>query len=155
MSCIDIVNDLSKSVKKTNNELIENMIKSDVKYTDVCLIPNISYGNYYDSLKEKWEKTINDFINKGDICSSNIQNILLMYEITQNISNIDPNAKIDPEKMKDMILDKAFDTVINSIVGQASDNFVMDPDMIVTVKNLGKTLGKNVNVNLLIYFHIY
>ncbi len=154
MACIGIINDLAHSVKKTNNELIEHMIKSDVQYNEVCMIPNISFDNYYESLKVKWEKGINEYLDKGDICSSSIQTMLYMYEMAQNLQNLSRTdvREIDPQELKEIVLDKAFDKAIDLVIGQTPEKFVMDRDMIFTLQSLGRSFGKRCQCQLIDIF---
>ena len=74
-NCMDVIDNLVKSIDIVNTDLITNMTASNVKYEDVCIKPNLTFDFYHTSLKTRWENIINDYISKPDKCTSNFQNI--------------------------------------------------------------------------------
>ncbi len=147
--CIDIVNNLLKSIDHLNTELIINMIDVNVKYEDVCIKPNLTFDRYFLSLKAKWEEIINDYVRKPDKCSGNIDKFLFVQEvINMNSNKIDPNTMDDLEKrITDKILNRAL-----TLIDGTDTLFVMDIDMITSLYNLAKILSENCQCQIIDIF---
>lgn len=162
MSCMDVVSDMVNSIDDVNTEIIINMINPRVRYEDVCIKPNITFEHYYASLKQKWETIINDYINKPEKCSSNTQSILMLYEVASKLNqgsnqnnpgNLLTNVgRLTPRQIEDMAYDKMIDTALNMISNTTSNNFVMDKNMVKSMKNLAQILGDNCQCQMIDIF---
>lgn len=161
MSCLDTINNLSRDVSATNTELTINMTEENVRYKDACIKPNITFDFYYNSLKAKWEKTVNTYINNPEKCTSGVNNILLLLEV---MSKLDSKANslesvvgklgsmTTPEITKlvhDRIIDEALDIIRSP---DTANNFVVDTDFIKTLKNLSLLLGENCQCQMMDIF---
>jgi hypothetical protein len=135
ISCIDVVNDLTRTIDIENTKLIQKMISQKVEYDYVCVQPNITFDSYFKCVKTSWEKIINDYVKKTDKCSSGTQNILFMYELLKNIND------------KDVI-----DKVIDAYNVNYNVNFVMDENMVVTMKNMARILGDHCKCQMIDIF---
>ncbi len=157
--CADVIDNLVKAVDDVNTSILENMINNNVEYLDVCLRPNTSFDNYYTTLKLSWENTINNFVNGSDKCPSNFENLLFMYEVIGNMSkdNIQLNQlkNMSQPQLEKVVFDKILDRAINMISGHQEHEFVMDANMIKSMKNLGKVMIVNCQCQMIdIFSHI-
>jgi hypothetical protein len=153
MSCTKVIDGLVSSINEVNTEITKNMIDTNTKYDDVCIKPNLTFDFYHKSLKNKWEKIINDFINNPEKCSGNIQNILFVYEVASKLKStdnfnpsnpqnlIDKLGRITPKQIETAAYDKMVDVALKMINSDSETTFVMDVDMKKTLKNLALTLG--------------
>jgi hypothetical protein len=166
-SCIDVVDNMIKSIDAVNTEIISNMIDPAVKYEDVCIKPNLTFEYYFSSLKSRWEKIINQYIDMPDKCPGYLQSLLFMYELGNALKkNLAPGIRskqsivaqienLSPQQVEKFVHDKMIDEVINMITGTQSPKFVMEPDMIKTVKNLALILGENCQCQMIdIYIYV-
>lgn len=156
MSCLDILNKLVDTITEANTEITANMINTSVKYEDVCIRPNITFDKYSSTIKEKWEKDINNFINKPDKCPSSMQSLLFVYEIINKL-NDKSAARLDlselsDEQVKKMVSDKIIDTALNMLKNKDENKFVFDNDIVKTLKNLAYVLSDNCQCQILEIF---
>lgn len=162
MSCMDVVTNMVNSIDDVNTEIIINMTEPQVKYEDVCIKPNITFDHYYQSLKQKWETILNDYINKPEKCSSNTQSILMLYEVAAKLSqgsgSQDPRdlltkvGTLTPRQIENMAYEKMIDTALGMINNTSSNSFVMDKDMVKAMKNLARVLGDNCQCQMIDIF---
>jgi len=87
ISCIDVVSGLSDVIDNTNTKQIKSMIAETVEYKYVCILPQITYNNYFTTLKTDWESIINNYVNKPDKCTGGAQQILFVHELMKNANN--------------------------------------------------------------------
>jgi hypothetical protein len=119
LSCLDVMNSLTNAVDNINTKLIQKMIDNTVQYDYVCVQPNLTFEYYFDCLKTKWECILNNYIKKPDKCTSGMQNILFLYEILKNIDD-----------------KKIIDTIINAFDVDYNVNFVVEKNMVDSMKNI-------------------
>jgi hypothetical protein len=160
-SCIDVIFDMAKTVTDVNTEITINMIEPKMNYEYVCIKPNLTYDHFYNSLKTKWEKIVNDHTKKPDKCSSNIQSILLLREIASNLNlnnNTDVKSirqsiqNIKPEQLESFAHNKLVDTALKMITSASNDSFVVDKDMIKTMKSAAMILSENCQCQIIEIF---
>ena len=80
ITCSNIIEELNKSIDKTNYQLLDNMTNPDMRYEWVCVKPDISYVFFYETLKRWWEKIFNEFIKQSDHCSTGLSGFLNLYK---------------------------------------------------------------------------
>lgn len=69
--CLNIINMMAKSVDIANDALIKNMTNLEITEPDyVCVMPDLTFDNYYLVLKSHWDKFINDMISRQDMCKT-------------------------------------------------------------------------------------
>lgn len=169
MDCLDIVNNLVGAISTVNTEITEHMTNVDVKYDDVCIRPNITFDFFFTSLKSKWEKTINDYLNKPEKCSANIQNILFLYDVVSKLNinsasdaNANTNAyasnvinkigSMTPAQLESFAYDRLVDKALDILKGTSENKFVMEKDMITTLKNLASLFEDNCQCQMIDIF---
>ena len=162
MNCMDVLSNMTGAIDDVNTAIIRNMTDQRVKYEDVCIRPNITFDHYYSSLKEKWETIINDYINKPEKCSSNISSILMLYEAASKLNKgeISGNPKnmlarvgsLTPSQIENFAYEKMIDTALGMITNTSSNAFVMDKDMVKSMKNLARILGDNCQCQMIDIF---
>lgn len=114
VSCIKTVDKLNKAIDDVNTMLIDNMTDPTLKYDWVCIKPNVTYQFYYESLRDKWEKIINDFIEDPDKCSDNLSKLLELYRVAT------PEKIAEARKVFDALTSGDDSSMINL------DNIVLD-----------------------------
>ena len=164
MSCIDVISAMVNAIDIVNTEIIINMINPSVKYEDVCIKPDITFEHYSTSLKQKWETIINNYINKTEKCSSNIQSILMLYEVASKLNHENGSGPVDfknlltkvgsmtPQQIETMVYEKMIDAALGMINSTSSNTFIMDKDMIKSMKNLAIILRTNCQCQMIDIF---
>lgn len=104
-TCIDVIDNITKTIDNVNTELILNMIDTQVHYEDVCIKPNITFEHYYNSLKKQWEQILNNYLNTPNKCFGNMQSLLFLREIGSKLQNgesysLDELNKINTDKIE-------------------------------------------------------
>ena len=160
-SCIDVIFDMAKTVTDVNTEITINMIDSKMNYEYVCIKPNLTYEHFHKSLKTKWEKIINDHVSKPEKCSSNMQSILTLHEIASKLK-LDKNTNaesiqqsiqnITPDQLEKFAYNKIVDAAINMITSASNNSFVMEKDMVKTMKNIALILSENCQCQIIEIF---
>jgi len=138
MSCINILSDFSKTIDECNLDLIKNMTHTNTIYDNVCDQLDINYETYYEKLKDKYEKIMNDLINSSD-SKINIE-YLLYFKNFLNEANNKQN------------IDDVFNKILSS---DYVTNFSFSQNMIETLKYILKIIIENcsskwVDMNMLI-----
>lgn len=82
-TCSSLLNELSKSVDKLNDELVDQMTRPEMRYQYICIKPNITYDYYFKCLKRKWEEQINTFVNTSGGCGDVIANTIGLLAMIQ------------------------------------------------------------------------
>lgn len=168
MSCIEVIDDLSRSIDDVNTEILKNMIDEKTSYADVCIKPNLTYEHYFKSLKQRWERIINDYLNKPEKCSSGVMNVLFMYDVVSKLNEqriatqksgpstniLETVGNLTPRHVEALAYDKMVDTALDMIRSDSSPDFTMDVDMVKTMKNLASVLGENCSCQMLDIFNI-
>lgn len=160
-SCIDVFFDMAKTVTDVNTEITINMIDPKMNYEYVCIKPNLTYEHFYNLLKTRWEKIVNEHVSKPDKCSSNIQGILTLREIASNMKlnkNTDVKSiqrsiqNINPDQLEKFAHNKLVDASLKIITSASSESFVVDKDMIKTMKNAALILSENCQCQIIEIF---
>jgi len=168
MSCLDVVNNLVDAVSIINTEMTDNMTKEDIIYDDVCIRPDASFDFFYTSLKSKWEKIINDYIDRPEKCGSSLQGILMMYEVLSKMNtassstSLSTTTKINdivnrvgsmtPQQIETIAYEKAIDAALDIIKGRSENKFILEKTMGITLKNLAVALGENCQCQMIDIF---
>lgn len=138
-SCLNLIDNLSNSIDRINNEVIDNMTDKNMKYEYVCIKPDLTYEFFYAELKKDWEKQLIDFIRKPDKCNSIISTLLPLYDIiksNKNITNIKDLQNINIDEL-------VFDSVYSVLLHPTTVDFEMSPDAMETFSSLGKILSEH------------
>ena len=148
-TCLDLIDNLNKSVDRANYNLINNMTQYDVGFDLVCIKPNITYEYFYQNLKQYWQENINHFINQTDKCGPHITDLiglgryltpekLKQYQSAlEAMESSDFLERIDVENI-------VLDTIAYDIMGQDSDlKFEVDRNVVTTINNLSSILLEN------------
>src|SRR5271154_3745161 len=141
-TCLELITDLTESIDKNNYQLIDNMTKPNMSYKWICIKPNVLYDYFYQNLKVSWEKSINDFINRGEQCTSMVSNILSLYDLLQSgdIQNVQHLLAGDIENgiiPEDLMLDFIANMMLKPY---QSTSFEMDINAKKTLTNLLRIL---------------
>ncbi|VBB18708.1 putative protein kinase [Yasminevirus sp. GU-2018] len=161
MSCLDVVNNLVDAVSGVNTEITVHMTNEGVRYDDACIRPDITFDFFFTSLKSKWERTINDYINKPEKCPSNMQSILLLYEVASKLNTglggqgtdvVNRLGSMTPQQLEQMAYDKVVDKALDILKGTSANTFIMEKDMVKTLKNLASILGDNCQCQMIDIF---
>lgn len=163
MSCLEVVNDLIESVNKVNTEITFNMTQENVRYEDVCIRPDATFKYYTKSLKTKWDRIINEYISRPDKCPTNLQRVLLTYDIISRLGVVSGEKEslskilnklgsMPPEQIQDVVYDRMIEEGLNMLNGDKTEIFETSDDAISTLKNLALTLSKNCNCQTLDIF---
>lgn len=161
MSCMEVVTNIVDSISEVNTEITKNMIEKEVRYEDVCIKPNLTFDFYYSSLKDKWEKIINEYISRTDTCTGGMQNILFLYEVISKLKSglktdhrnlIDKLGDVTPKQIESAAYDKMVDVALNIIKGESETSFVMDISMKKTLTNLASTFGDHCQCQMIDIF---
>ena len=157
ITCTNIIQELNKSIDKTNYLLIDHMTEPDMQYAWACIKPNLTYEYFYDTLKQDWEKIINEFIKQPNNCGIQLSGLFDAYrnatpekiEQARNIFNAifanDINGQSKITSLKDMNLDNiALDVAASSILNQMNQtSFVLDPNFMNSMVSLSRILVDN------------
>jgi hypothetical protein len=138
-SCLNLINDLSKSVDKVNDELIKDMTDPSMKYDFICAKPGVTHQNYYKNLKQQWEGLVNDFINRPDKCESLITSFLPLYDVIKTGKELDAD---------ELILEVISSAIMNPKVA----SFDMDPDFSKTITAFLKILSQHCSCQMVDIF---
>ena len=144
--CLSLLENLKLSIKNANTQMIINMTNPDKEFSRVCVIPQIHYDTYYNTIKKEWEKLINDFINLPNKCTTNIQGLLFLYEILNESKidlSVDDITKLlngSTEVITPEIKDKLINSGMKIIKNKGENNFVMNTDVLKSLKSLVKIL---------------
>lgn len=158
-NCLDIIYTILKQVHDANTELVVNMTHPNMSYNYVCIKPNITYDYHYEYLKNRWEKTINDYVNHSDKCPSAIQSMLFMYELENKLklkheleTFTKMNQSLSDEQMRQIVEKKMLTLAKDIINSTSSQNFVMEKNVVKTLKNLANMLSDNCNCQIIDIF---
>jgi hypothetical protein len=166
MSCLEVVNDLIEAVHTVNTEITSNMSRDTVMYNDACIKPNITFDHFFNSLKKKWDRIINVFINEPEKCSTNVQSVLMMYDIASKLSLKSPKSPKSlksqesdnntmantPEKIEQIAYDKMIDSALDMLKSSTDAIFDTKSDMVDTMKSLAAMLSNNCSCQVLDIF---
>ena len=163
ISCLNVIHDLNKAVDRANTDLIDNMTDEDMNYDLICIKPNVTYDNFFGSLKHVWEKIINEFINQPDSCSTIMQWISL-YEyadpakleqfkkMIEAASQRMPGEIIQGVDIENIVLDVVASSIINQ---KGSDTFVVYTGAKKTIINLAQVLVDHCSCQLVDIFKVF
>ena len=170
ITCSNIINMLNKSIENTNTLLIDHMTCPNLKYEWICIKPNVTYGFYFDHIKEEWEYLINGFINQPHECSSRLSDLLEIYKFLEssgasNIKNIvniltseDQSGLstlgLDSVNIDNLILDVIAENLMNPQNDRGS-SFQFHPNFFKTMINLGETITVNCQCRLVNFFKFF
>lgn len=127
MSCSNIILDYTNLVNECNLELIKNLVDKNTFYENACDQVNLQYDSYYENMKEKYEKIINNLI-KSNECSKNLNFIKEIKKF------------FNPLNKKDL-----FDT---SLLNNSNDTFIFDKNLNITIKQIINIILNNCNCHL-------
>ena len=71
INCLDVLFELCSEIDMCENELIKNMMNPSIKYDSACIGNGITYTSFFESLKPKWENTLNKYISEHNNCEKN------------------------------------------------------------------------------------
>lgn len=161
MSCFSVIDSLNKTVDQINMELIDNMTDKHMQYHYACIKPNITFDTYYNNLKERWEKIMNDFLKHPNICGTGLSELMTLYKYAnpKNIEHIKNIIKsfestaeegFSPLKLQEIDIDKlVLDVIATSLIKTDTKNdFHVEPKFIDTITNLSKILIDNCKCQL-------
>lgn len=146
--CTDLVMNLSKSVDKANNELIDHMTSLNLEYKYVCIKPNVTYDYYYQILKKDWDNQVDQFINRTDKCNTPLASILELYNFI-GPENINKYRQMTPSQLEqtanqfnpeDFILDRIATSLMKP---PKTVSFSMKKSAPETLIDLAKVLHQN------------
>lgn len=165
LSCLNIFNELNKSIDIANNQIINNMTDPSMQYDWACIKPNLTYDNYYNSIKMDWEQIVNSLINQPNKCTSNVGEIFDTYrhldpdriararQIISALTSNDENTNIGLAGIN--IDELILDVIATSILKKDIDTyFEVTPNFIQTSKNLSKVLAENCQCQMIDIYKI-
>ncbi|XWV25566.1 putative protein kinase [Tupanvirus deep ocean] len=164
-TCLNIIQDLNKSVDNANTALIYNMTETTTKYEWVCIKPNITYDFYYQFLKEEWEQIINNFINQPNKCTSRLSEFVEIYRhatperivqarkllnaLAVDDANITNKFSLDNINLDNIVLD----VIANSIMSSSGEiQYELKPNFIEAIQDLGNVMYDNCQCQLVDIF---
>lgn len=167
IACLNIINDLNKSVDKANFELVNNMTQSSMKYEWVCIRPDATYDFYYKYLKKEWEQLINDFINQPNKCPTRLSQLIELYnfltpdkvakvrEIINTLTTQETDENVTG--LNSINLDNiVLDIVATSLMSPWEDNlFELQQNFFESMTSLGRTLAENCNCQVVDIFKTF
>ena len=165
ISCLNIVDDLNKSIEKANDELIDHMSDQYVPYEYACIKPNITFEHFYQTLRNDWERTINLFLSEPNKCPTIVSKLMHLNQY------VTPKAREEFSKMVDALgtIDQsssfqkfkgvdieglALDYMAQSIMA-GNPSFVMDRNPMVTLSDLSRILVENCRCQMVDIFKTF
>ncbi|XWV26905.1 hypothetical protein QJ857_gp0145 [Tupanvirus soda lake] len=164
-TCLNIIQDLNKSIDNANTALIYNMTEPTMKYEWVCIKPNISYDFYYQFLKEEWDQIINNFINQPNKCTSRLSEFVEIYRhatperiaharqllnaLAVDDTNLASSFNLDNINIDNIVLD----VIANSIMSSNGEiQYELKPNFIEAMQDLGNVMYDNCQCQLVDIF---
>lgn len=144
VTCLNLINNLKKSVEETNDQLIDHMTEPGMRYEWACIKPSVNYDTYYQILKKKWENEVSYFVDQPEKCYSMISKIFSVYDFLKTndllylleSENVERLANIDLE-------DLALNIVANNIMRGEIADFRFEKNAITTLSNLLEILREH------------
>lgn len=136
--CLTLIDKLSEDINEINDNLVTNMLNiSTNKF--VCIQRNLSYQNYFNELKKKWNTRINKFINEQGTCDSIINDLESVYKIINSYNYI-KNKEFTEIDIKELIYSYFFNILKTS---KRINKFDLQENIIIDLKMLLKILYEN------------
>ena len=154
-TCLNIIQDLNKSVDNANTALINNMTESNVEYKFLCIKPNITYDFFYQQLKRDWDEIINTFINQPNKCTSRTAELLELYRYVtperiaqlrqlRNALATEDTSGLSAKSLGSINIDNiVLDIVAESIMSPDKDNFELDTNFMSALHDLSSIMIEN------------
>ena len=154
-TCLNIIQDLNKSVDNANTALINNMTEPNVEYKSLCIKPNITYDFFYQQLKGEWDEIINTFINQPNKCTSRTAELLELYRYAtperiaqlrqlRNALATEDTSGLSAKSLGSVNIDNiVLDIVAESIMDPSKDNFELDPNFMTALHDLSAIMIEN------------
>jgi hypothetical protein len=167
VTCLDIIQELNKSVDNINTTLIHNMTNSSMKYEWVCIKPNVTYDYFYQCLKEEWGSIINQFINQPNKCTSHISELMELYQYLTpekiayvrqifNELTTEETSGLTKKGLSSINIDNIVLDVVATSLMDPNENiyFELNPNFMETMQGLGSTLTEYCQCQLVDIFKI-
>ena len=145
VDCLKFLNELSEEITIVNLELVDKMTNEKTNYDTVCIKTDVTYDYYFDNLKKKFNKGINEYLNKNKDCNITLKKINRIYDYIKIMSeNIDEEnynkIKLTLRKLINFYEDNKVypknlnDEKLNSIKSLLNKN--INQDIVKKIKNL-------------------
>lgn len=170
MNCMDVMSNLTESVRQVNTELTDHMTRSNVSYKYVCVKPDATFDYFFNSLKVKWEKIINEYMDAPITCKNKIQGILIIIEALRKMQNLNSSKSGDNENtnslnekiaavikklesitvddVKTLAYNAAIDKAIAILKSKPKVGFVLEPDITISLKKIASIMAEHCQCHL-------
>lgn len=64
------ITEISKAIEDTDTDIINNVTEPDMKYQWSCVKPNLTFNQFYNMLKPRWDSIVNGLATQLDECDT-------------------------------------------------------------------------------------